>query len=102
MRNPFRSEAEAFRFVLISVGLFAVVAVVGIVFGGWAALAAFVVLAAALAFYVKQEPPAQEHVAAGKERHPATPRHRSSAVGQTLVATSISSSKVRTDPAGTR
>jgi GABA permease len=62
MRNPFRSEAEAFRFVLISVGLFAAVAVVGIFLGGWAALGAFVVLAAALAFYVKQEPPAQEHV----------------------------------------
>jgi GABA permease len=61
MRNPFRSEAEAFSFVLVCVGLFAVVAVAGILAGGWVALAVFVVLAGAVAFYVKAEPkpPAQ-------------------------------------------
>ena len=44
MRNPFRSEAEAFSFVLVCVGLFAIVAVAGILAGGWVALAVFVVL----------------------------------------------------------
>ncbi len=61
MRNPFRSEAEAFRFVLVCAGLFAVVAVAGVLFGGWVALVVFLVLAAGLAFYIKGEPKAAEH-----------------------------------------
>jgi len=56
MRNPFQSEAEAFSFVLVCVGLFALVALAGILAGGWAALGVFVVLAAALAAYAKREP----------------------------------------------
>lgn len=56
MRNPFRSEAEAFSFVLVSVVLFAAVAVAGIFGGGWAALGVFLVLAIAVAVYVKGEP----------------------------------------------
>jgi hypothetical protein len=56
MRNPFRSEAEAFSFVLVCVALFAAVAVAGILAGGWVALAVFVVLAIGVALYVKAEP----------------------------------------------
>jgi hypothetical protein len=56
MRNPFRSEAEAFGFVLVSVGLFGLVALAGLIAGGWVAFAVFVVLAAAIAFYIKGEP----------------------------------------------
>jgi hypothetical protein len=72
MRNPFRSEAEAFGFVLLCVALFAAVAVAGILAGGWAALAVFVVLAIGVAFYVKGEPKAPpEPVSsrAGEGRH---------------------------------
>jgi hypothetical protein len=70
MRNPFRSEAEAFSFVLVCVGLFAVVALAGVLFGGWVALVVFLVLAAGLAFYIKGEPKEAEHVRAqsGGER----------------------------------
>jgi hypothetical protein len=56
MRNPFRSEAEAFGFVLVCVVLFAAVAVAGILFGGWIALAVFIALAVGVAIYVKGEP----------------------------------------------
>jgi len=56
MRNPFRSEAEAFTFVLICVALFAIVAVVGSLWGGWIALAVFLALALVLAVYIKGEP----------------------------------------------
>jgi hypothetical protein len=56
MRNPFRSEAEAFSFVLVCVALFAAVAVAGILAGGWVALAVFVVLAIGVGLYVKAEP----------------------------------------------
>jgi len=45
MRNPVRTEAEAFSFVIAVVALFAAVALVGILLNGWAALVAFVVLA---------------------------------------------------------
>src|SRR5262245_33531893 len=56
MRNPFRSEAEAFGFVLVCVALFAAVAIAGIFAGGWVALIVFLVLAAGVGFYVKGEP----------------------------------------------
>ncbi len=56
MRNPFRSEAEAFSFVLVCVALFAAVAVAGILGGGWVALAVFLILAIGVAFYVKGPP----------------------------------------------
>jgi|SRR5215210_3520249 len=56
MRNPFRTEAEAFRFVLLSIALFAAVAIAGIFGGGWAALGVFLALAVGAAVYVKGEP----------------------------------------------
>jgi hypothetical protein len=56
MRNPFRTEAEAFRFVLVSIALFAAVAVAGILGGGWAAFGVFLALAVGVAVYVKGEP----------------------------------------------
>ena len=73
MRNPFRSEAEAFGFVLVCVALFAVVAVAGILFGGWIALAVFIALAVAVAIYVKGEPkppdePVLSRVGSGRRR----------------------------------
>jgi hypothetical protein len=60
VRNPFRSEAEAFSFVLVCVALFAAVAVAGILGGGWAALGVFIALAVAVAVYVKGEPKVRE------------------------------------------
>src|ERR687897_264363 len=60
MRNPFRSEAEAFSFVLVCVVLFALVAVAGILGGGGVALGVFLVLGVGLALYVKSEPKAPE------------------------------------------
>jgi hypothetical protein len=56
VRNPFRSEAEAFSFVLVCVALFAAVALAGILAGGWVALAVFLVLAIGVALYVKGPP----------------------------------------------
>jgi hypothetical protein len=83
MRNPFRTEAEAFGFVLVCVGLFGAVAVAGILAGGWVALAVFVVLAAGVAFYVKGEPkpPAQS-----VESRRSDGRHRILVVANETVA----------------
>jgi hypothetical protein len=58
MRNPFRTEAEAFSFVLWSVLLFAAVAVAGVLGGGWVALGVFLALGLGIAagIYWKDEP----------------------------------------------
>jgi len=45
VRNPFRSEADAFRFVWLTIGYFALI-VVGSVINSWVGLAVFLVLTA--------------------------------------------------------
>ena len=85
MRNPFRTEAEAFGFVLVCVALFAAVALAGILAGGWVALAVFVVLAAGVAFYVQGR----------AEAAAPSPSRRAAATG----ATASSSSPTRPSPA---
>jgi hypothetical protein len=42
--NPFRSEAEAYRFLLITIGYFAAIVLATLVVGRWVGLAVFVVL----------------------------------------------------------
>ncbi len=61
MKNPFRSEEDAFRFVWLTIGYFALI-VIGSVIDVWLGLAVFIVLTAAVAWYVlvrrgAQEPP---------------------------------------------
>ena len=51
MRNPIRSEADAFRLVLLAIGYFALI-VIGYVINGWLGLAVFVALTAAGLWWV--------------------------------------------------
>ena len=44
MVNPFRSESEAYRFLLLTVGYFAAIVLATLVLGRWAGLAVFAVL----------------------------------------------------------
>jgi hypothetical protein len=44
MVNPFRSESEAYRFLLLTVGYFAAIVIATLVFGRWAGLTVFVLL----------------------------------------------------------
>ena len=62
MRNPFRTEAEAFSFVLVVGALALAVALAGILLGALEALAVFLalVLGAALGIYMKTEPKVRE------------------------------------------
>lgn len=54
MENPFRSEAAAFRFLLITIAAFAAIALASYL-NDWAGLAVFIlVTAAAIAFYLYQ------------------------------------------------
>jgi nucleotide-binding universal stress UspA family protein len=63
MINPFRSEAEAYRFLLLTVGYFAAIAIAALTVGKWAGLAVFLLLTlAGLAYVVRArrtEPPRQ-------------------------------------------
>jgi hypothetical protein len=64
VRNPLRSEADAFRFVLLTVGYFALI-VIGSVIDVWLGLAVFVVLTVAAAWVVlarrgRREPPRRQ------------------------------------------
>jgi hypothetical protein len=63
MINPFRSEAEAYRFLLLTVGYFAAIAIAALAVGKWAGLAVFALLTLAGLVYVARarrvEPPRQ-------------------------------------------
>jgi nucleotide-binding universal stress UspA family protein len=52
MINPFRSEAEAYRFLLLSVGYFAAIAIAALAIGPWAGMVVFVALTLAGLVYV--------------------------------------------------
>jgi hypothetical protein len=52
MINPFRSEAEAYRFLLLSVGYFAAIAVAALAIGKWAGIVVFLGLTIAGLVYV--------------------------------------------------
>lgn len=54
MRNPFRSEAEAFTFLLLTIGAFAAIALASLLGGPWAGVPTWgVVTAAAAVFYLR-------------------------------------------------
>lgn len=56
MRNPFRSEAEAYRFVLGTVAYFVAIVIADVAGGRWWGLGVFVVLTlAALAWFFRRE-----------------------------------------------
>jgi hypothetical protein len=61
MINPLRSEAEAYRFLLLSVGYFAAIVVAALAVGPWAGLIVFLALTAAGVVYLvrarRAEPP---------------------------------------------
>jgi hypothetical protein len=78
MRNPVRTEAEAFTFVIAVIVLFAAVAVAGILGGGWIGLVTFLVLAPIVFYrYLRSDP---------KVREPAVwDRHRSGPDDRTRI-----------------
>jgi hypothetical protein len=75
MRNPFRSEAEAYRFVLLTVGYFAAIVIAKVAFGDVAAFVVFLLLTAAGLVWIvrsgRRERPPQT---APAHRHPENER----------------------------
>ncbi|MFQ5426486.1 MAG: hypothetical protein ACE5EV_05360, partial [Gaiellales bacterium] len=78
MRNPLRTEGEAFQVVLIALPIAVIVAVVGVLGGGWAAfgvlLAVVVVLLVRARFLRESDPPRGVELA--DARDPAGTRRR--------------------------
>jgi hypothetical protein len=75
MRNPFQSETEAFRFLLVTVAAFAAIALASLVGGVWVGVPVWAVLTVAAAgSYVvgrrsaRTEPAAPAHVGGASER----------------------------------
>lgn len=74
MRNPFRSEAEAFRLVVLTLGAFAAIALASLLGGVWVGVAVWALLTAAAAFFylrrrgTREIPSAPPHVGGADER----------------------------------
>ena len=86
MRNPVRTEAEAFSFVIAVLALFVAVALVGIFLNGWAALIAFIVLAPIIGYrYFRSDPKVVEPAVWDRSRE-ADGRHRILVVANETVA----------------
>lgn len=86
MKNPIRTEAEAFSFVIVTALVFLAVALSGALWGGWVALAVFAALAlgALIGIYMKTEPKIREP--AVWERGPGDGRRRILVVANETVA----------------
>ena len=68
MLNPFRSEAEAYRFVWLTIGYFGLI-VLGALINRWVGLAVFVVLSAAVVTaYVRRREPSTPPVTESRPR----------------------------------
>ena len=69
MKNPFRSEAEAYRFVLGTVAYFLAIVIADVVGGRWWGLGVFVVLSAlVLVWFFRRERREQPPAAAPRQR----------------------------------
>ena len=75
MRNPFRSEVEAYHFLLLTIAAFAAIALASLLGGPWAGLPVWAVVTVAAAFFYLRRGRAERtvrtapaHVGAGDER----------------------------------
>jgi GABA permease len=62
MRNPFRSEVEAFHFLLLTVAAFAAIAVASLLGGPWAGVPTFAAVTGAVAFFYLRRGQAERSV----------------------------------------
>jgi uncharacterized membrane protein len=88
MKNPFRTEAEAFSFVIVCGLLFGAVALAGVLGGAWVALAVFLALAVGVGagIYMKSEPKVREPAVWDRRRTPGDERKKVLVVANETVA----------------
>src|SRR4029453_14541793 len=86
MRNPVRTEAEAFSFVIAVLALFVAVALVGIFLNGWGGLVGFGCLGPVVGYrYFRSDPKVIEPAVWDRDRD-ADGRHRILVVANETVA----------------
>src|SRR2546421_12149384 len=76
MRNPVRSEAEAFRFLLLTIAYFGAIVVAALVGGKWAGIAVFVAATAVAAFFAFRKGEPQRPVQTTPQRRGADDERR--------------------------
>jgi hypothetical protein len=88
VKNPFRTEAEAFSFVIVTGLLFGAVALAGALGGRWVALSVFLALAlgVGVGIYMKSEPKVPERAVWDRQRTAADGRKRVLVVANETVA----------------
>jgi hypothetical protein len=88
VKNPFRTEAEAFSFVIVMGILFGAVALAAIVGGRWVGLGVFLALALGIAvgIYMKSEPKVREPAVWDRRRTGADGRKKILVVANETVA----------------
>ena len=88
MKNPFRTEAEAFSFVIVCGLLSGAVALAGVLGGRWVALAVFLALALGVGagIYMKSEPKVREPAVWDRRRTPGDGRKKVLVVANETVA----------------
>ncbi|HSK17015.1 MAG TPA: hypothetical protein VK915_12725 [Gaiellaceae bacterium] len=100
MRNPFRTEAEAFSFVLVCAVVFGAVAIAGVLGGGWVALGVFLALAlgAGVGIYMRSEPKAAEQAVWERRAHAG--RRLLVVANETVAGAALRDEVVRRAPGG--
>jgi GABA permease len=98
VRNPFRSEADAFRFVWLTIGYFALI-VLGSVINSWLGLAVFLVLTAAAIWLILRRGEPEASVAQAPAESPAG-EYRILVVANETVGGAELLAEVRTRSAG--
>jgi hypothetical protein len=76
MQNPFRSEADAYRFLLIGVGYFALIVAAKLAFGTWPAFLVFLVLTIATVLWIMRGGKREAPVRMTSTRHGAEDERR--------------------------
>jgi hypothetical protein len=100
MRNPFRSEAEAFRFVWLTIGYFALI-VIGAAINKWIGVAVFLVETSALGWWYVTHGQREQPVPLAPPEHPAGER-RILVIANETVAGGELLSEIRRRANGTR
>jgi len=98
VRNPFRSEADAFRFVWLTIGYFALI-VIGSIINVWVGVAVFVVLTGGVGWWLLTRGPREQPVRQAPAPH-APEEHRILVVANETVGGPELLSVIREHSAG--
>jgi nucleotide-binding universal stress UspA family protein len=102
MQNPFRSEAEAYRFLLLTIGYFGAIVVASLAGGKWAGLAVFIVLTLVALYWIFRRGEQQRPVQTTPRRRGAEDERRILVVANETVGGSTLRNTIRERAAGYR